>query len=188
MITEHPVGGDVPTGMNITLQCKATGLGILKFAWERRHFGSWTVISTESTTSYTATISGFYRCKVTNEAGSVVSNRTVVNIYGENTFNSCCIMIQVHTGPPAITTQPASQLSTVGMTITLNCEATGRGSMAYYWEERVQGSGWGMINNSNNSTLTIRNVKQSNQFRCTVHNEAGSTTSNPANVTILGKR
>ena len=94
----------------------------------------------------------------------------------------------MYTGPPTITTQPASQLSTVGMSVTLNCKATGRGTVVYFWEERVQGSGWGVINNSNNSTLTIRNVQKSNQFRCTVFNEAGSTKSNPANVTILGKR
>ena len=84
MITEHPVGGDVPIGMNITLGCKASGLGSLKYSWQRHHAGSW---STDSVTSYTATTSGFYRCRVSNEAGSVVSNRTRVNIYGKFTVS-----------------------------------------------------------------------------------------------------
>lgn len=87
MITEHPVGGDVPIGMNITIKCKARGLGLLKYAWEHRQSGRWTVISTGSTTSYTATTSGIYRCQVTNEAGSVVSNRTRIHIYGEHRPN-----------------------------------------------------------------------------------------------------
>ena len=83
MITEHPVGGDVPIGMNITLECEATGRGTLKFSWERHHAGNWTTISVDSTKSYTATTSGSYRCKASNEAGSNVSNRARVNIYGE---------------------------------------------------------------------------------------------------------
>ena len=85
-ITEHPVGGDIPIGMNVTLNCNATGLGLLKFAWQRYGAGNWVTISTDSTTSYTATVSGLYRCRVSNEAGVVQSNRTRVNIYGE-----CCI-------------------------------------------------------------------------------------------------
>ena len=87
MITEHPVGGDVPIGMNITLECKATGRGSLQFSWQRHHAGSWSTINTDSTTSYTATTSGSYRCTVSNEAGSVMSNRTRVNIYGESCPN-----------------------------------------------------------------------------------------------------
>ena len=82
-ITEHPVGGDIPIGMNVTLNCNATGLGLLKFAWQRYDVGNWATISTDSTTSYTATASGLYRCRVSNEAGAVESNRTRVNIYGE---------------------------------------------------------------------------------------------------------
>ena len=97
-------------------------------------------------------------------------------------------MMNVHIGPPTITIQPASQLSTIGMTITLNCEGTGRGLLTYYWEERERRNRWGMINGNSSSALTIRNIQNSNQFRCTVSNEAGSTTSHPAGITILGKR
>ena len=84
MITEHPVGADVPIGMNITLECKATGLGSLKYSWQRHNTGNWTTItiSADNLTAYNATISGSYRCRVSNEAGSVESNRTRVNIYG----------------------------------------------------------------------------------------------------------
>ena len=93
--------------------------------------------------------------------------------------------MQLHTGPPTITIQPTSQLSTIGMTIILNCKGIGRGSLTYRWEQRQQGNRWG-TSGSNSSTLTIRNIQNSNEFRCTVSIEAGSTTSHPAGITILG--
>ena len=96
--------------------------------------------------------------------------------------------VNIYTGPPTITTQPATQLSTVGMDITLNCEGTGRGLLTYYWEEREQGSTWRNISGSNNSILTIRNIQKPIRYRCIVSNEAGSTKSHPAIITLLGKR
>lgn len=96
-------------------------------------------------------------------------------------------MIYKCAGPPTIKTHPVTQLSTVGMTITLNCKGTGRGSITYYWEEREQGDRWRMITDSGNTTLTIRNIQKSHQFRCIISNEAGNTTSRPAIITVLGK-
>ena len=87
VITEHPVGGDVPLGMHITLKCKATGLGILRYSWQRHHNGNWSTIDTDATTFYTATTSGVYRCRVRNEAGPIESKRARVNIYGEYSTN-----------------------------------------------------------------------------------------------------
>ena len=95
-------------------------------------------------------------------------------------------MMQISVGPPTITTQPASQLATVGMNITLNCLGTGTGLLTYNWEERGQGNIWKTISDES-STLTIRNIQKSNQFRCTVSNEAGRTTSDPVDITMLGK-
>ena len=88
-ITDHPTGGDVPMGRSITLMCGASGLGTLVYSWERRSSGSsWTTVSNDNTTSYTTdttlTIGEYmYRCRVSNEAGSVVSNSATVNVYGE---------------------------------------------------------------------------------------------------------
>ena len=189
VITEHPVGGDVPIGMNITLKCRGSGLGSLRYAWQRHHRGNWTTIDTDATVLYTATTSGSYRCILSNEGGPTLSNRTRVNIYGEYSTNH---EISNHTsrctGPPTITTQPATQLLTIGMDITLNCEGTGRGVLTYYWEEREQGNTWRNIGGENNSALTIRNIQKPVQFRCIVSNEAGSTKSHPAIITLLGKR
>jgi len=87
-ITDHPTGGDVPMGRNITLMCRASSLGTLVYSWERRSSGSsWTTVSNDNTTSYTTTTTlktglYMYRCRVTNEAGSTVSNGARVDNYG----------------------------------------------------------------------------------------------------------
>jgi len=77
------LGGYIPFGDTITLQCKADGLGSLIYMWERRQSnGNWTVIHSDNLTTFNTTIDGFYRCIVENEAGSVVSIETQVHVYG----------------------------------------------------------------------------------------------------------
>ena len=73
-------------GKSITLMCRASGLGTLVYTWERRSSGSsWTTVSNDNTTSYTTdttlTIGEYmYRCRVSNEAGSVASNNATVTV------------------------------------------------------------------------------------------------------------
>jgi len=98
------------------------------------------------------------------------------------------MMTQVSTGPPTITTHPTRQLTTVSMTVTLNCEGTGRGSITYQWQTRnINGGQWSNISNSNNRRLVVRNLQESQRYRCVVSNEAGGTPSNVATVTVLSK-
>ena len=91
-VTTHPTGGDVPVGRSITLTCRASGTGTLVYSWERRSSGSmWTTVSNENTTSYatdtTMTIGEYmYRCRVSSDAGPVVSNNATVIVYGEYHF------------------------------------------------------------------------------------------------------
>ena len=92
------------------------------------------------------------------------------------------------TGPPIITTHPTSQLTNISMSVTLDCEGTGRGSITYQWEtSNINGGQWTNISDSNNKTLVVRNLEQSQQYRCVVSNEAGSTISDVATVTVLSK-
>ena len=96
------------------------------------------------------------------------------------------MMTQVSTGPPTITTHPTSQLTTVSMIVTLNCQGTGRGSITYQWQNRNINRGqWRSI--SNNRRLVVSNLQESQQYRCVVSNEAGRTASNVATVTVLSK-
>ena len=79
---------NVPLGRSITLTCTGSGLGTLIYSWERSSGSSWTVVDNDNTTSYTtdkmlAIGRYMYRCRVSNEAGLVVSNNAIVNVYGE---------------------------------------------------------------------------------------------------------
>ena len=88
MIMDHPTGDDVIVGRSIALMCKASGLGTIVYSWERNSGSNWTTVSNDNTTSYTTDTTlaigqYMYRCRVSNEAGSVVSNIATVNVYGE---------------------------------------------------------------------------------------------------------
>ena len=92
------------------------------------------------------------------------------------------------TGPPTITTHPASQLTNVSVIVTLDCEGTSRGSITYQWEtSNISGGQWMNIRNSNSSRLVVGTLEQSQQYRCVVSNEAGSNRSSVATVTVLSK-
>ena len=92
------------------------------------------------------------------------------------------------TGPPTIKTHPASQLTTVSVKITLQCRGNGRGSITYQWETiNITGGQWINISHSNSKRFAVRNLEQSQQYRCVVSNEAGSTRSDVATIIILSK-
>ena len=97
-------------------------------------------------------------------------------------------MTLVFTGPPTITTHPASQLTNVSIIVTLDCEGASRGSITYQWEtSNINGGQWMTISNIQNKTLVVGTLEQSQQYRCVVSNEAGSTRSNVATVRVLSK-
>ena len=97
-------------------------------------------------------------------------------------------MTQVFTGPPTITTHPTSQLTNVSMSVTLDCEGTGRGSITYHWEtKRIGNKQWMSINNNNRKRYVVSNLEQSQQYRCIVSNEVGSTRSDVTTITVLSK-
>ena len=96
-------------------------------------------------------------------------------------------MTQVFTGPPTIKPHPTSQLVNSSMNITLKCRGTGKGSITYHWEtSNINGGQW-MIINRGRKNLVVSNLEQSQQYRCVVSNEAGSTTSDVITVTLLRK-
>ena len=87
-IHKHPSGGEIPLRGSITLLCGGSHLGTLVYSWERSSGSSWTIVSNDNTTTYTTDTTlaigqYMYRCRVSNEAGSVVSNKATVNVYGE---------------------------------------------------------------------------------------------------------
>ena len=94
VITNHPTDNIVPLGKSVTLMCSGCGMGTLKYFWERSSGSSWSTVSNNNvlhTTNTTLAIGQYmYRCRVGNEAGSVVSDNGAVTVYGE--FECCPIM------------------------------------------------------------------------------------------------
>ena len=89
--------------------------------------------------------------------------------------------------PPNITTQPTSQLTTVNMSVTLTCKGTSTEPITYRWEvKNNNGEEWMNISNSNNTKL-VRNLEQSEQYRCVVSNQFDTKESNIATVSVLSK-
>ena len=117
---------------------------------------------------------------------SIVSNvKFYLTVYGVSLKYGVTII----TGPPIIITHPSSQLIIINMIITLDCEGTGKGTISYQWEtSNINGGQWMNISDSNSTTLVVRNLEQSQQYRCVVSNEAGSNRSDIATVTVLSKR
>ena len=57
------------------------------YSWKRSSGSNWTTVSDDNATSYTTDTTlaigqYLYRCRVSNEAGSVVSNIAIVNVHG----------------------------------------------------------------------------------------------------------
>jgi len=97
-------------------------------------------------------------------------------------------MTQLFTGPPDITTHPTSQLITVNMSVTLDCDGKSTKPITYQWENsNVNGEKWMNVSNSNSKRLVVKNLEQSEQYRCVAYNAAGGTRSNVAHITVLSK-
>ena len=77
-------------GSSYTISCRAAGYGSLTYYWERKDSERWINADSNNKTSYNTKNTGKYRCKVTNEAGSVVS--PVTTVYGKG-FNVISLKI-----------------------------------------------------------------------------------------------
>ena len=78
------------------------------------------------------------------------------------------------------------------MSVTLNCKGTGIRTddkpIKYQWKNSNINEGkWMNIRNSNGKQLVVKNLEQSEQYRCVVYNDVGGTRSNIATITVLSK-
>jgi len=108
-ITTQPVSIAIKAGdLNaIALSCSAIGMSPVYYHWEKYHStnNSWINPSHRAVNDTSPILKfhviteedeGVYHCKVTNDAGSVISDNATVNIYSE--FISCvsvCVFVCV---------------------------------------------------------------------------------------------
>ena len=91
-------------------------------------------------------------------------------------------------GPPTITTHPTNKVVNASVGVTLNCRATSKKPITYQWEYiPANKNQWSTITGGNSGSIFVRNLMNSEKYRCKVSNEAGSTISNIAVVTLMGK-
>ena len=96
----------------------------------------------------------------------------------------------ISTGPPTIVMHPADHVIIAGETITLDCKGIGIGPIIYEWQRKYLGqSQWKSVGRRTTDQISvlIPNIRQSEQYRCIVSNKAGSTRSDVATITIMGK-
>ena len=98
------------------------------------------------------------------------------------------VLLYIYTGPPVILTNPTSHIVTVGMNVTLYCNVSSAVSVSFVWERRTDSSPWERIDNSQSYKYTVRNIQQTQQYRCVAGNYAGALVSNAATIEVLSKR
>src|SRR6185369_12884584 len=111
-------GQTVTVGSALNLFVQASGTGPLEFEWLKDGSpiagASSAVLQIASVQSSDA---ASYTVKISNAAGTVVSDAAVVNVVST----------------PVITTQPASRTVTLGSTLNLTVQASGTGPLQYQW-------------------------------------------------------
>jgi len=86
-------------------------------------------------------------------------------------------------GPPHFLIHPISHTVTVGMSVTLYCNVSGY-KVSYVWERSTDGNEWSRISNSQSYKYEVKNIQQSQQYRCIAGNDVGV---NVATIKVLSK-
>ena len=72
------------------------------------------------------------------------------------------------------------------MNVTLYCNVSSV-SVSFVWERRNDSSSWERIYNSQSYKYTVRNIQQTQQYRCVAGNDADTLVSNAATIEVLSK-
>ncbi len=166
-IVTQPANQTVTLGAIATFTLSASGTAPLSYQWR----ANGAAISGATGASYTtaATIASdngaSFTCVVTNSAGSITSTAASLTVIS----------------PPQITTQPAAQSVTAGLTATFSVTASGA-ALTYQWNRNsVAISGATAATYTTPATTTADNGAV---FSVVVTNAAGSVTSAAAALTV----
>jgi purine nucleosidase len=167
-IAAQPLNATAIDGRAATFTVAASGTGPLRYQWKHRS----TPVGTNSAVLAIAAAhdadAGAYTCTVTNGVGSAISSEATLTVHP--------------VVAPAISGQPASTLVPAGDAARFTVTTTGTDPMTYQWKKGAVGVG------TNGPTLTLAKVQagDAGAYTCTVSNSAGSATSTPATLTVVG--
>ncbi len=170
-ITTQPASVTVTAGQTATFTVVASGTAPLSYQWQLNG----AAISGATGTSYTTPAT------TTANSGSkfvvVVTNST-----GSATSNAATLTVNPAVTAPSITTQPASQSVTAGLTATFTVAASGTAPLTYQWQKNGTAVSNGTA--SSYTTPVTTTADNGSTFVVVVTNSAGNATSTAATLTV----
>ena len=203
-VTDAPVVTTQPTnlagasGGRVTFSAAASGSPAPSVTWQYLALGAtnWTTGISPTTTSTTgSTTTGTYtisdlnayvsgtqlRALFTNTAGSAYTNPVTLSVTPPGIPKS---PFQV----PQITAQPQSQTVAPGDSVNFTAAASGVPTPTLIWQFSInQGSSWTTLTDATTTTLSATNVSRyvnGIEVEAVFTNPAGTTTTNPATLTV----
>ncbi|MFC1584982.1 immunoglobulin domain-containing protein [Fibrobacterota bacterium] len=169
VITTHPVSQTIIEGQTVTFSVIASSGEPVTYQW-RKDGGN---ISGAASASYTIPPAAF------GDNGARFD--VVVSNSGGNTISDPAFLT-VSPLPPMITSHPAGQIVNDGQTASFSVTAASSAPMTYQW--RRDGGNISGATSSSYLTPPLSLADNGAQFDVIVANSGGSTTSNPAAVTV----
>ncbi len=166
VIATQPQSQTVTQGTIATFVVAATGAQPLSYQWQ--FYGT----NLDGVTNSTLVLSGV----TTDQAGPYTV--TVTNSVGSTNSQPATLTVLV---PPSIMTQPQSQIATEGNTVNFSVNATGTLPLGYQWQFNSTN-----LAGATDAALTLTSVttNQGGPYAVTITNAAGSTSSQPAVLTV----
>ena len=176
-ILTQPAKATVKSGKTATFKVVAAGVG-LKYQWyySKDNGATWTKY--KGKTSATLKVKGskttngyLYRCKITNDTGSVTSK---------------AVKLTVSNVKPKIVVQPAAASVKSGKTAKFTVVAAGSGLKYQWYYSKNSGNTWTKMSGKTAATLSVKASKSNKGYlyRCIIKNTKGSVTSKSAKLTV----
>ena len=170
VVLTNPATQTVATGANVTLTAMVSGDPLPAYQWKR---GGVAIPG--------ATNSSYF---LTNVATGDASDYTLyaTNSAGNVTSAAATLTVNVSTVAPAITTQPGSQTTNAGSTVTFTVAASGNPAPTFQWRKNgVDISGAA----STSYTINGVSVVDAGNYTVLATNTVGSVLSNAAVLTVI---
>ena len=177
-ITTQPASQTVDAGASVTFTAASSDSSGDTVQWKVSSNGgtTFTNISGATSTSYTFTAAGAqngdeYEAVFTNTAGTLTSDAATLTVQF----------------PPAVTTNPASQLGNAGSTVTFTAAASGNPTPTVQW--KVSSDGGTTFTNISGATSTSYSftptaTQSGDEYEAVFTNTYGSVTTSAATLTV----
>ncbi len=175
LITTQPTDSTVYAGSTASFTATATGSPTPGVQWQVNTGSGWNNIGSATSTTYSFTATA---------AENTYQYRAVfTNTYGTATTSSATLTVEY---APSVTTQPTNQIATVGQTATFTVAASGNPAPTVQWQSN-NGGGWTDITGATGTSYTtdaLAGTDSGTQYHAVFSNSVGSTTSDPATLTV----